>query len=346
MQSPPSPPPEEFDALRTVSARLGADPALIQFAGGNTSVKDGGVMWIKASGTLLAEARLKDVFVPVDVAAMRASLAAGEARADRPAEFLLGEGGMRPSIETSLHAVFPQRVVMHVHCVETLAVAIQADAEARLAERLAGLPFAFVPYRKPGAALAAEVAARLRPEARMAVLANHGLIAAGDSVADARLALTEVAARLAAPVTPGRPDLAPLARLAAGSAYAVAEDAGTHQMALTPWRVEAASAGSLYPDHVIFCGIAAHALLPGEDPDAGAARVAATGQPAPPFLIAPGLGVLIRRDAGEGAIAMTRCLADVLARVPDGTPLATLTTEQNLELLDWDAEAYRKALHG
>ena len=49
-------PPEDFADLARLSARLGADPLVIQGAGGNTSVKDGAVMWIKASGTQLADA--------------------------------------------------------------------------------------------------------------------------------------------------------------------------------------------------------------------------------------------------------------------------------------------------
>ncbi len=43
----------------------------------------------------------------------------------------------------------PQKVVVHVHCVETIAVAVRADAEVVLAEKLAGLPYAFVPYARP-----------------------------------------------------------------------------------------------------------------------------------------------------------------------------------------------------
>ena len=90
------------------SARIGADPLLIQAAGGNTSVKEGGAMWIKASGTLLAEALTRDVFVPVDLAAMREALNAGAPSADRPSEFLLSPSPLRPSAETCLHAVFPE----------------------------------------------------------------------------------------------------------------------------------------------------------------------------------------------------------------------------------------------
>ena len=75
-------PPHDLPALAAASARIGADPLLIQGPGGNTSIKDGGVMWIKASGTNLADALTRDVFVPCDLAAMRAAMTAGEARAD------------------------------------------------------------------------------------------------------------------------------------------------------------------------------------------------------------------------------------------------------------------------
>lgn len=44
----------EFEALLDLSARVGADPDLVQGAGGNTSIKEGGTLWIKASGLWLA----------------------------------------------------------------------------------------------------------------------------------------------------------------------------------------------------------------------------------------------------------------------------------------------------
>ena len=42
--------------FRKLSANLGQDPLQVQGPGGNTSVKDDEVMWIKASGTELANA--------------------------------------------------------------------------------------------------------------------------------------------------------------------------------------------------------------------------------------------------------------------------------------------------
>jgi rhamnose utilization protein RhaD (predicted bifunctional aldolase and dehydrogenase) len=329
-------PPTDLSDLARLSARIGADPLLIQAAGGNTSVKDGRVMWIKASGTLLADAATRDIFVPVDLAAMRAALDDPAVDADQPAQFTLGGHRLRPSIETSLHAVFSQRVVLHVHCVQTLAIAVRQDAEAILKDRLAGFDWCLVPYAKPGANLAAMVATRLGPETDVAVLRNHGLIVAAESVAAAEALLDRVTAALRVDPQPmALPDLAAL-RTLAGPGWTVPEaEAPVHQLALDPARVRQATGGSLYPDHVIFCGVGAQAFKGSELP--GAAD-------APPMLIVPGKGVLIRADASSGAQALARCLADVLMRVPPEAGLTYLTLEQNAELLDWDAEKYRQAL--
>ena len=117
----------EIDALKACSVRIGNDPLLIQGPGGNTSVKLGDTMWIKASGTLLRDALTAETLVPTRWKAIRDAVADDPARADRPYEFQI-EGTLRPSIETSLHAVLPQAVVIHVHCVDTIAIAMQRNA--------------------------------------------------------------------------------------------------------------------------------------------------------------------------------------------------------------------------
>src|SRR5947207_2266807 len=47
----------EFDALIALSADVGSNIDLVQGAGGNTSLKEGNDLWIKASGAWLADAR-------------------------------------------------------------------------------------------------------------------------------------------------------------------------------------------------------------------------------------------------------------------------------------------------
>ncbi len=174
-------PPADLAALRAVSARFGADPLLVQGPGGNTSVKAGDVMWIKASGTLLADAEARDIFVAVDLPPLRDAVERDDPLADQPAQFALARDGLKPSIETCLHAVFPQRVVLHVHCVNTIAIALAKDARERLAEKLGGFHWAFVDYVKPGARLAAKVRAARTADTDVVVLGNHGLIVAGDT---------------------------------------------------------------------------------------------------------------------------------------------------------------------
>lgn len=330
--------------LARFSARVGADPLLVQGAGGNTSVKADGVMWIKASGTLLADALAKDIFVPCDLAAMRAALAHPDGRADQTEAFSLRPGGLRPSIETSLHAVFPHAVVVHVHCVNTIALAIRTDSPKVLTAKLAGFDWAFVPYTKPGALLARAVAAAMGPATDVLVLGNHGLIVAAETVAAAETLLGRVVAALSVPPRRGKSDPQALAARAADGFAALPADHPLHTVAIHPDLLRAAEAGSLYPDHVLFCGVGAVVLHPHETPAQAVARHVAAGRPKPPFLLVPGAGALMQAGASAGAVALTRCLGDVLSRVPEGATLTYLTLAQNAELLDWDAEKYRLAL--
>ncbi len=337
----------EFLALKKASVQIGQDSMLIQAAGGNTSIKDANVMWIKASGKLLSDADNSDIFVPVDLPEMQKALKAGEARADMPAQFLLpGGADLRPSIETSLHAVFPQRVVMHAHCIHTLVYAVQVNGKEMLAEKFNGLNWGFVQYAKPGANLARLVAEELKQDTNVIVLGNHGVIVAGDTVAQTVALLYDVHNRLG--VTPHvelSPNLGQLEELVAKSSYELPDYTALHQLALDPSRLSVASAGSLYPDHVIFCGIGASVVLAGETLDQAVARLTGNDAPVPVFLIVPDCGVVVRKGAGSGAHALMRCLVDLIMRLPKAAQLNYLTLDQNLELLDWDAEKYRQALN-
>jgi len=337
--------PEDFSVFCNFSAAIGANPLIIQAAGGNTSVKAGRVMWIKASGTLLADALTRDIFVPVDLPAIQSAIQEHDPRADLPVEFCLS-GTLRPSIETSLHAVFAQRVVVHVHCVNTLSIVIRPDALAILTEKLKGFNWAFVPYVKPGARLAALVSNVLEPNTDVVLLGNHGLIVAADTVDAANTLLTRIIAALNAPIRILRnPDLQALAVRLTPDFMALRADHPTHQVALYPDLTAAAEAGSLYPDHVIFLGVAATVLKANEIPEETVVRRSGLGLAPPILLLVPGAGALIRSDATPSALALAQCLGDVLLRLPECAPVQILTAEQNAELLDWDAEKYRQALN-
>src|SRR5690606_15766552 len=98
---------DEFRQFLALSARLGQDVTRTQGAGGNTSLKRGQMMWVKASGTWLALALERDIMVPVETAPLVAALRSKDPRAEKATDFVvdgLNDTGLRPSIETSFHA--------------------------------------------------------------------------------------------------------------------------------------------------------------------------------------------------------------------------------------------------
>ena len=311
-------PPDDFDAFQALSARLGADPLQIQGPGGNTSLKADGAMWIKASGTELARARTDDVFVAVDLARARAEIdGAGDGTCR--AAMLDGASPIRPSIETTFHALLPQRVVLHTHSVLALAHVTSDEGTEAALGKLSGMGAVAVPYRKPGLPLTLAIREALRPDTRVLLLRNHGLIVAGDTVAEADERIREVENRLALPVREAEPDLAPAPN---GWVAPVGTEAVD----------ERATEGSFWPDHVVFLGPG----LASSVGDALAEQRAA---------FADGRA-LLRVDAPPVAAAMLRCLSDVFARLPkDWTP-RPIGREAEAALMDWDAEAYRQKLAG
>ena len=323
---------DELKELRRLSVRVGGDPLLVQAAGGNTSLKADGAMWIKASGTWLKDAGARDIFVPVDHAALMAALAANDPACETCADFVRAEinaTGLRPSIETTVHALMPQRVVVHVHCVNTIAWAIRSDGEARLSEKLSGFNWAWIPYARPGLPLAGAIAARIKPGTDVLVLGNHGLVVAAHSVSEAEALLARVVAAVTRPVrAAATPDLAALAKLCAGTAYRPASNPETHALATDALALKRGREKVFYPDHVVFLGVG----------------VATDFSGSPSLVAIPGAGVLIHNEAKPAIEPMGRCLADVMRRVEEGDPLTALSDHDIGRLVNWDAEKYRQTL--
>jgi rhamnose utilization protein RhaD (predicted bifunctional aldolase and dehydrogenase) len=111
----------ELTLLRELSARIGRDPLLTQASTGNSSIKLEGVLWIKASGRWMADAMQDDILLPLDLAEVKDRV---KQRVD-PAERYCGA-----SIETAMHGVLPHRVVLHVHCVNTIAWAVRQHGKS------------------------------------------------------------------------------------------------------------------------------------------------------------------------------------------------------------------------
>ncbi|TWB88890.1 rhamnose utilization protein RhaD (predicted bifunctional aldolase and dehydrogenase) [Bradyrhizobium macuxiense] len=336
-------PPQTLNELRRMSARVGRNILLVQGAGGNSSVKDGDVLWVKASGTWLADAEDKDIFVPVALSAARAALTQGDERVP-----LVPNAGttLRASIETSLHALMPHRIVLHVHSVNTIAWAVRTDARDEFARRLDGLAWRYLDYHHPGLPLARAVSEAIAQDAvDVLILGNHGLVVGAATCDAAEALVAEVEQRLAleqrrAPAA----DHGALRTISVGTTYRLPRDPRSHDVATDRYSRAIATGGSLYPDHVVFLGPALPVLEHHESLSVMTAQIIANGLPPPVALLIPDVGSLIREDASDGAEAMLSCLALVTCRLPLTARVNYLTAENEHALLNWDAERYRRQL--
>jgi rhamnose utilization protein RhaD (predicted bifunctional aldolase and dehydrogenase) len=305
----------------------------VQDAGGNASWKDEGALWVKASGTRMADALARPVFVAVDLAQARTQ--------PRPAAISAGGAGaaLRPSIETMLHALMPQRVVAHLHAVEAIAHLVRRDDAAALASLLRGLRHAWVPYRQPGPPLAAAVAEALRadPALDLLLLANHGVVVGGDDVDAVQRKLARLLERLRQPARALAHAPAPAH---APSGWVLPCDAGLHALAFDAGLLaRVRGQWAICPDHVVFLGP--------EAPLFDSVAALAPPRPLQAAAIVPGTGVFVaganpqRRATAE---TMLRCFVEIMRRVPADAPLRTLPAAEIAALVHWEAEAYRRAM--
>ena len=180
------------DRLVYRSNLLGADRALANVGGGNTSAKETiadhtgrevRVLWVKGSGTDLATitstgfAGLRlDELLPLrnrdampDAEMVEYLLRCG-IRPDQP----------RPSIETLLHAFVQADHVDHTHPDAIIALTSAPDGR-RLADDAFGDEAVWLDYQRPGFDMSRRIAELLdgEPEARAVLLERHGLVTWG-----------------------------------------------------------------------------------------------------------------------------------------------------------------------
>lgn len=173
-------------ALRAYTSRLiGGDRSLVLYGGGNTSLKQEGVLHVKGTGSDLAAVD-ESGFTALDLHRLRELLADQRQSDDdimrRVDTCKLDPAAPRPSIETFLHAAMPHAFIEHTHADAVLAVANVAEGEAACAEAFGNLA-PVVPYRHSGAALARACKSvfdqRATPQTIGLVLAFHGVVAFG-----------------------------------------------------------------------------------------------------------------------------------------------------------------------
>lgn len=184
-----------LDKLVAFSNLYGSNEELVLAGGGNTSAKDGDVMYIKGSGTQLAtitadgfvrmsRSALADIFkkdYPSDDNEREA-----QALSDLSAAKMEGQENKRPSVETLLHSLFDKTFVLHLHPALVNGLTCSQGAEKK-AKEILGEDFIWIDACKPGYILSKicydkmeEFKAKHGKQADMIILQNHGIFFAAD----------------------------------------------------------------------------------------------------------------------------------------------------------------------
>ena len=327
--------------VKAFCALIGADPLLVQGAGGNVSWKDGDALWVKASGTWLAEAELKDIFVPVNLSLLQAALSKYDFSV-KPE--VTSDSNLRPSIETLLHALMPHRVVVHLHAVEILAHLVQVNAKEKI-KNLVGdsVKWIYVDYFKPGADLARAVSEQLtnRFDADVVFLGNHGVVIGGRDVEEVDKTLTMLTTFLRSKSTSlshNENYCIPMHSILEHG-YTPVRNSKINQLAThEEFFSRLKHDWALYPDHVVFLGAKA-AVIESNNADINFDYIL---EYKPPFIFVFGQCVYKANDVTAAQEAQLHCYLVIMMRQNCKLILYSLSKHQIFELLTWDLEKYRQ----
>ena len=184
----------ELAALAAMSNKYGSNPQYVLAGGGNTSFKSKENLWIKGSGTALATIKAED-FVVMDRSKLNLMWTADYPENEAARESAVLQDMMdarvegetrRPSVETLLHDLFPQKYILHVH--PTLINGLTCSLEAEAGMRKLLPEAVWVDACKPGYILALECKEKMDAykaahgrDADLLFLQNHGIFFAADT---------------------------------------------------------------------------------------------------------------------------------------------------------------------
>lgn len=332
--------------IEQMCVELGSNPLLVQGAGGNVSWKEKDILWIKASGTWLADAIDEDIFIPTNLSQIKTAISEGNFDITPTVE---SKSVMKPSIETLLHALMPHRIVIHLHAIDILSHLVTKDCELHFKNKLSeDLSYALVKYSKPGVDLARNVFQVIQSDHKINIvfLMNHGLVLGGESVSEILLILENLINRLKGEINSDNlkcsfvEDRNAIARLAKHG-YVPAECVNFHELVINPnlsYLVE--NKWALFPDHVVFLG--EKAMIGSSDNLDSMLMKENNAQPA--FIFCKDIGAFQHVTASRAQIDQLKCFYDVAIRQNDPSKIVQLSGEDIKELLNWDAEKYRLSI--
>ena len=200
----------QLNQLIKLSQKYGQNPEYIIAGGGNSSFKNNEKMWVKASGTSMANIK-EDGFVCLDREKMQVisskkysddvTAREQEVKEDLHNAILFPEG-KRPSVEASMHEIIRYAFIMHTHPTLVNGV-LCANNSKEIINDLFGDEVVYVPYTDPGYILFKEVDMALQKyrsekgkEPQIIFLENHGVFVGAETTEEINQIYSEIESKL------------------------------------------------------------------------------------------------------------------------------------------------------
>lgn len=362
---------KEIEELIAISRKYGSDPRYVIAGGGNTSYKNDGKIWVKASGHALATIT-EDGFAVLDRKLLNPmgrkryssepSVREEQVKNDLAAACITTD--RRPSVETSLHNCMGFAYVVHMHPTVVNGMMCSQFSKAECTDMF---PDAlYIEYTDPGYTLFKKVYNRIKAykaeygvEPQVIFLQNHGIFVGADTPAEVDVLYGKVMDKLysrvealpegTADIPEGLEEFIPAVRTILsrnGRGLKTVKFSGN---ALVQWGIgnwDAVKA-PFNPDEIVYCK-SEYVLLDSMDVKAAERKlesyVSRRGH-TPKVVLVKGVGMLAIGDNARNAQIVTDVFSDALkvtwyaASFGGAHPM----THRQISFIDnWEVENYRR----
>jgi rhamnose utilization protein RhaD (predicted bifunctional aldolase and dehydrogenase) len=288
----------------------------------------------------LINSNKEEVFVEVNLDSIKNKI--DLAIDDNFSKDIISKNDLRPSIETSFHALIDFKYVLHVHSTSTIANAISLNSEIRLKEIIKE-DFNYIPYARPGFPLTMMIKKKFNSKNQIFILENHGLIVAGNELQQTHDLLLDVHQKLDI-IRNNHFDATIQNSESLIENYSLKNDKKYNLFKTVDKKIFSAFSKSFYPDHVIFLGPGIPTFEYVDDVNNFLSNLKSKNINPPPYFILKEIGLYEISSVIPAAREMMDCFLEVLLRINFQDELKNLSQPQENELLNWDAEIYRQSI--
>ena len=324
------------DKIEIFCSKIGNNPLITQAAGGNVSWKEKNKLFIKASGTWLADAGNKNIFAEIRLDTIKDNILNGDFSI--PSSAILSKNN-KPSIETTMHAILPQKIVVHVHAVNIVAILIRKNSNEIVKNILKdSYKFSLIEYCQPGAVLAKAMDLDIQQNGVKDVyfLKNHGIVIANDSLKEIEKLLDRILTSFSNYIHKDIPSPSFKKQNLDNSEYLkINSNELTEILNNKKFLQFFMQNPILTPDQLIFLGRNPINMFSYKDFYENKIKKNIE------FFYVEDYGFFCSKSISESLVAQIQCLASLIIRQDELADIVTLSNSDVQDLLSMDSEKYR-----